>query len=144
VACGYAIIAAYAVAGLAVAALAQAPQASGPPPTAGITLEGATLTDVIDGDTVEVLVRFKLRIRMLDLDAPEASTPEGKKAAADLELHAESKPVTVWLKWPPGDTKDVGSSAWTFERWLGKVWLSGERQSLADWQRKRGNVKQVQ
>lgn len=51
----------------------------------------ATLLNVIDGDTISVIVQLPLdvykveTVRLLDIDTPERNTPEGKAATLYLQ-----------------------------------------------------------
>lgn len=108
------------------------------PPFLGLSTQ-AIPTHVIDGDTIEVEIRFTLRIRFLDCWAPETRTtdPEEKKrgqwakaylsrALAD-EIERE-EPVTIFVPSPPsGKVGDL----WTFGRVLGYVWDDDHNENLS-------------
>lgn len=68
----------------------------------------ATVTRVIDGDTVEVtadlgldIYRDRLHVRLLDINAPEMKTPEGpaSKEALSQLLPVGSNVMVVSKKW---------------------------------------------
>lgn len=100
----------------------------------------AKVTRIIDGDTLEVEVSRVLRIRLLDCWAPESKNdpriPESKQAAekkaglaakANLEKLAIGKDVIVQI---PSDV-DVAKSV-TMGRFLGRVWIVGDGESLSE------------
>jgi endonuclease YncB( thermonuclease family) len=70
-------------------ALAAGPRAS----SAGVTgAVPATLVDVIDGDTIDVLVNGKLeRVRYIGIDAPERGQP-GFRAATEVNQKRQAGP----------------------------------------------------
>jgi endonuclease YncB( thermonuclease family) len=119
--------------------------AGGFPPAPGWTTQARCLR-VIDGDTIEVEVRRVIRVRMLDCWAPEsridARLPEAaqtaEKAAGiasreNLQRMCEGKDVVVQI--PAGE--DV-AKAITMGRWLGRVWLEGDGESLSEKQVREG------
>jgi endonuclease YncB( thermonuclease family) len=98
----------------------------------------AKVLRVIDGDTLEVEVRRVIRVRLLDCWAPESKIdpriPEGRQAAekkagqaskANLQKLVEGKDVIVQI---PSDA-EVAKSI-TMGRWLGRVWIEGDGESL--------------
>jgi endonuclease YncB( thermonuclease family) len=123
-----------------------APPAGGvAPPVPGWTTQARCIR-VIDGDTIEVEVRRVIRVRMLDCWAPEsrldarlphaAQTAEraaGIASRENLLRLCEGRDVVVQI--PAGE--DV-AKAITMGRWLGKVWVDGDGESLAEKQVKGG------
>jgi endonuclease YncB( thermonuclease family) len=106
----------------------------------------AKVLRVIDGDTLEIEVRRVIRVRMLDCWAPESKLdprlPEaqreaekqaGQAAKANLQRLADGREVIVQI---PGDV-DL-AKAITMGRWLGRVWLKGDGESLSEKQVKGG------
>jgi endonuclease YncB( thermonuclease family) len=93
---------------------------------------------VIDGDTIDVEVRRVIRVRLIDCWAPEsrrdhrvsqaAQTAEKRAGIAsreNLRQLCEGRDVIVQI--PAGE--DV-ATAITMGRWLGRVWLEGDGESL--------------
>jgi endonuclease YncB( thermonuclease family) len=98
----------------------------------------AKVLRVIDGDTLEVEVRRVIRVRLLDCWAPESKIDprisEGRQAAekkagqaskANLQQLVDGKNVIVQI---PSDA-EVAKSI-TMGRWLGRVWIEGDGESL--------------
>lgn len=89
----------------------------------------AKVVGVIDGDTIEVEVRRRLRVRLLDCWAPETHTTDSEEKergfAAKEFLHnlINGKDVSVEIELEP-DGK-FGDQM-TFNRILGRVYLEGE------------------
>lgn len=87
----------------------------------------ATCTRVIDGDTIEVEVTRKIRVRLLDCWAPETRTKDlkekakGLKSKQDLADWIEGKPVLVQI---PTDSGGELNSIMTMGRVLGRVWTA--------------------
>lgn len=105
----------------------------------------AVVTRVVDGDTVEVELRRRIRVRLLDCWAPETKghDPEKKAAGEAAREHLEQIiPVgnDVILEIPTdveGDAGDMGQIL-TFGRVVGSVWnaykggKSANEQMVAD------------
>lgn len=90
---------------------------TGPPPPA-LTLP-CTVTRVIDGDTVEVEVKLRVRVRLIDCWAPELRENGGQAAKAHLEQTlAGSRSQTLSV---PLNTENLGA-AMSFERVVGHLW----------------------
>ena len=111
--------------------------AGGFPPAPGWTTQAKCLR-VIDGDTIDVEVRRVIRVRLIDCWAPEsrrdhrvsqaAQTAEKRAGIAsreNLRQLCEGRDVIVQI--PAGE--DV-ATAITMGRWLGRVWLEGDGESL--------------
>lgn len=129
-----------AILGLALCAAAPAkpPAAPGgaseqPKPPAGITLP-VKVVGVVDGDTLEVAVDWRIRVRLLDCWAPElkkgteAEKKAGFKAKLDLAALAVGKPATLFV---PTDKASRVGDVFTFDRILGHVWTDGDPQTLS-------------
>lgn len=102
----------------------------------------ATVTRVIDGDTIEVEIRQTVRIRMLDCWAPEskidgrlpaaerdAAKRAGLASKAHLTLIAQGQHVIVQI---PTDPDGNFAQSLTLGRVLGHVWLKNDTQSLSE------------
>lgn len=109
----------------------------------------ATVTRVIDGDTLEVEVRRTLRVRLLDCWAPESRidprVPEdlqeiekarGIQSKKSLQAMAEGRDVVVFI---PTHGQEVGD-VFSMSRVLGRVWIAGEARSLSERQVARGQA----
>lgn len=111
----------------------------------------AIVTNVVDGDTIDVEIRRAIRVRLLDCWAPETHMdgrlPEAKQAAEkkaglkakeDLKALALGKPVILQVP----TSEDLLKST-TMGRVLGRVWLEGDDESLSEKQVKSGNATKV-
>jgi endonuclease YncB( thermonuclease family) len=92
-----------------------------PAPPRGWTTE-ATVTNIVDGDTIDVEIRRTLRVRLLDCWAPETRDPGGPESTAYLRSLLIDPDVTLWV---PVDSRRV-SDIWTFGRVLGHVWSKAD------------------
>jgi endonuclease YncB( thermonuclease family) len=121
------------------------PLAQTQPPEPSWTTRAKVLR-VIDGDTVEVEVRRVVRVRMLDCWAPESKLDPrisqadretekfaGQASKENLRRLCEGQNVVVQI--PAGE--DVAKSI-TMGRWLGRVWIEGDGESLSEKQVKGG------
>tara|TARA_Y100000310_G_scaffold161034_1_gene160907 strand:+ start:2365 stop:2721 length:357 start_codon:yes stop_codon:yes gene_type:complete len=97
-------------------------------PPEGFTTK-ATVVRVIDGDTVDVIIERRMRIRLEDCWAPETRTRDLEEKARGLEAKQFAKEkllnqdVVVHIPADPeGEMKDV----FTFGRAVGRVFLDGE------------------
>ena len=108
----------------------------------------AVVTNVVDGDTVDVEIRRTIRVRLIDCWAPEthmdgrlpeakqaAEKKAGMKAKEDLKALALGKPVILQVP----TSEDLLKST-TMGRVLGRVWLEGDDESLSEKQVKSGNA----
>jgi endonuclease YncB( thermonuclease family) len=118
---------------LALALVGFTAEAGGPPPL-GITTR-AKVVRVLDGDTLQLEVRYRVTCRMLDCWAPEKNTAAGEKAWEDLEMRAAGKDVVLHI--PTADARSM-VDVLTFGRVLGYVYENNE--SLSEWQVKKGNA----
>ena len=97
-------------------------------PRQGFTTK-AKITRVIDGDTVDVLIERRMRIRLEDCWAPETRTRDKEEKARGLKAKnfAEDllmdKEVIVFI---PGDPEGEMKDVFTFGRAVGRVFLDGE------------------
>jgi len=111
----------------------------------------AVVTNVVDGDTIDVEIRRTIRVRLIDCWAPEthmddrlpkeqqaAEKKAGLKAKEDLKALALSKPVILQVP----TSEDLLKST-TMGRVLGRVWLEGDDESLSEKQVKSGNATKV-
>lgn len=73
---------------------------------------------VVDGDTLDVTVEIRARVRLLDCWAPEAGTETGAASTGYLQKLAESK--RGWLSIPIGEGNGL-QSLFSFGRILGRV-----------------------
>ena len=88
----------------------------------------ATVTEVLDGDTVEVEIKRTMRVRLLDCWAPETRTRDeaekakGLKAKSCLKQLVGDKEVTLFIP-----TEDEGElqDLLTFSRFLGRIYING-------------------
>lgn len=119
-----------------IALVLSAPTIAKSPPPLGITGRGL-LVNVVDGDTIDVEVRYVIRVRFNDSWAPERNTVEGEKSEEDLELYAGGKPVIFHI---PTNKARSFADLLTLNRVLGRVWRKGDNESLGEWQIKRGNA----
>lgn len=114
---------------------AKAPEAPSPSWTTR-----AKVLRVIDGDTLEVEVRRVIRVRLLDCWAPEskidprisesrqaAEKKAGQASKANLQKLVDGKDVIVQI---PSDA-EVAKSI-TMGRWLGRVWIPGDGESISE------------
>lgn len=102
-------------------------------PPLGVSL-ACRVVGVVDGDTVEVEIVRRCRVRLLDCWAPESRTTDAaeKKAgiAAKLNLTAiaKDKPATLFI---PTEGADRVGDVFTFDRVLGQLWIKGDDRSLS-------------
>jgi endonuclease YncB( thermonuclease family) len=121
-----------------------------PPPEPSWTTRAKVLR-VIDGDTVEVEVRRVVRVRMLDCWSPESKMDsrlpaeqqaDEKKAGIasreNLRRLCEGRDVIVQI---PAHVEVA--KAITLNRWLARVWVEGDGESLSEKQVKGGFATKV-
>ena len=93
----------------------------------------ATIVRVIDGDTIEVEIRRRLTVRLLDCWAPETRTKDSAEKARGLKAK-RSLAATIARTGPevtllvPSDGDGDLSDLFTFGRILGRVWLADGRE----------------
>lgn len=98
-------------------------------PPIGVTTRG-TCVHVVDGDTVDVEVRYVTRVRLLDCWAPEKNTAAGRESAAAMKTRLLSRPVILFV---PTDQARSLADVLTLDRVLGQVWPCDEQQSISEW-----------
>tara|TARA_B100000029_G_scaffold486438_1_gene540789 strand:- start:877 stop:1320 length:444 start_codon:yes stop_codon:yes gene_type:complete len=108
-------------------------------PPKGITTD-VKLVRVIDGDTVDVEITRKVRVRLLDCYAPETRTTdreekirgyESKKYLHDMLTEVfyndlasrKKKKITLFI---PADEEGEIKDNFTFNRVLGRLFINGE------------------
>lgn len=102
-------------------------------PALGVA-EHVRIVNVIDGDTIEVEVVRRARVRLLDCWAPESRTTDlaekklGLAAKERLAELAAGKTATLFV--PTGAAALVGDVT-TLGRFLGHVWLDGDDRTLS-------------
>lgn len=105
---------------------------SAEPPPLGITSR-ATVDRVIDGDTVDVVIQLKVRVRLLDCWAPETrgeSKPQGDRSKAAMErLLPVGSDVVLYV---PTDDSSSLADLLTFGRVLGYLWQDGSKQHVSE------------
>ncbi len=89
------------------------------PPLGWTTL--AKVVRVIDGDTVDVVISKRVRIRLEDCWAPERRNPGGAESTAHLRMLVDGKDVTLHI---PGD--DDIRRLITFGRFVGRLYVDGQ------------------
>lgn len=82
----------------------------------------AQVVRVLDGDTLEVEITRRVRVRLLDCWAPETRDPGGPESTENLKRLLADGEVTLLV---PMQTEDV-SDIWTFGRALGYVWSTAD------------------
>ncbi len=93
-----------------------------PPPQPQLVLPGRVVR-VVDGDTLDVEVTLRVRVRLLDCWAPEVRTEQGKKAAQRMrELVKDGKCRLVVPLPADGELR----RCFTFGRVLGRVYCGGQ------------------
>lgn len=98
----------------------------------------ATVSRVIDGDTVEVDVNRRLVIRLKDCWAPERSTVAGRKSMEHVNsLIMPGDDLIVQID---GSDRDMIGDLLTFSRFVGDIWIPGDKLSLAEQQIKAGHA----
>lgn len=102
-------------------------------PPAGWTTQ-ATVTRVLDGDTLEVEITRKLKVRLLDCWAPEKREAAGPASTANLKRLIGDGEITLMVPVRSSKVEDV----WTFGRVLGYVWSKAD----ADWSVNEQQVRQ--
>lgn len=118
-------------------ALAALPAYGMQPPPVGVTTDNAKVVKVVDGDTLDIVVTYKIRVRLIDCWAPEKRAEDGERAWEDLEHYIGGKDVVVHI---PSERATSMSDVFTLSRVLGYVWPKGVPESLNEWQVKRGNA----
>jgi endonuclease YncB( thermonuclease family) len=118
-----------------VALVAPTCDASEPPPL-GVTAR-AKIVRVLDGDTLDLQLTYKVRVRLLSCWAPEKNTEKGKKAHEDLDVLALGKECILHV--PTEDARTL-ADVLTLGRVLGNVWIDRYDESLSEWQVRKHNA----
>jgi endonuclease YncB( thermonuclease family) len=121
--------------GILVALVALTCNASEPPPL-GVTSR-AKCVRVVDGDTVDLEVTYKVRVRLLSCWAPEKNTEKGKKEHEDLDVLALGRECILHV--PTEQARSVADVI-TLGRVLGNVWIDRHDESLSEWQVRKHNA----
>ncbi len=100
-------------------------------PPEGITTK-CVVTRVIDGDTVDVEIRRKLRVRLQDCWAPELRNEGGPQSRDHLSRLVGMTPIVLHI---PADDDGEIKDVFTFGRIVGELWKNGvclNRQMVED------------
>jgi endonuclease YncB( thermonuclease family) len=106
----------------------------GAPPPRGVTTRGVVV-NIVDGDTIDFEVRYRVRIRLLDCWVPELNKgPEqerqrGRVAMLYARGLAGGKSATLFV---PTQKARSMMDILTLDRVLGHVWLDGFDESLSE------------
>lgn len=98
------------------------------PPERGICVD-ATCVQVIDGDTIRVVIERQVDVRILDLWTPESRTKNPHEKALGLKAKQRTtelclgKTVRVFI--PAGEERELLDGT-TFGRALGRVFVDGQ------------------
>ncbi|MBK8916449.1 MAG: hypothetical protein IPM64_17930 [Phycisphaerales bacterium] len=112
-------------------------------PPLGLT-KACRVVRVVDGDTLDVEVRYQLRVRLLDCWAPESRTKDltekdrGLASKEHLEQLAPAGSQAVLFV--PGSADGSLGELLTLGRVLGHVWVGPDPHSLSERQRKAGHA----
>lgn len=113
-----------------------------PRPKPAMVFGSCRVVDVVDGDTVDVLVIRKARIRLADCWAPETRRTKhptektlGHQAKQELEEHLRPGDECVVEFVSDGDT-EFGDDI-SFGRFVGNIWIHDEL-SVSDYMRQTG------
>jgi endonuclease YncB( thermonuclease family) len=106
------------------------------PPPYGLTAHGK-IVNVVDGDTIDVEVRYVVRVRLRDCWVPDDDEPVNEQAEEDLAAYAGGKPVVLHI---PTHKARGFADLLTLNRVLGEVWKVGDDESLSQWQVRLGNA----
>jgi endonuclease YncB( thermonuclease family) len=121
---------------LALALVAFNAEAGGPPPL-GITTDNCRIVKIVDGDTLDVLVTYKVRVRLAGCWSPEKNTAAGEKAWEELEAYCGGKECTLFI---PTSNARSAADVLTLNRVVGRVWPKGAEKCLSEWQVSKGNA----
>lgn len=118
-------------------------------PEPQIVIKGCRVERVVDGDTIELSLTRKFRVRLADNWAPEtratkhpSEKPQGLLAKAALQRLAEwqdAEQSECTLEIVPDGDGDIGDGL-TFGRVVGRVWMGSQDQSLGQRMRKLGHA----
>lgn len=112
-------------------------------PPLGLT-KACQIVGVVDGDTLDVEVRYVVRVRLLDCWAPESRTRDlcekQRGQAAKLHLEALATPGAPAVLFVPGAATGELAELITLGRVLGHVWVEEDPRSLSERQRTAGHA----
>lgn len=93
------------------------------------------VVNIVDGDTVDVMIPTTYRVRLIDCWAPESHETKNPKekalglaAKAELTKYAKDKQAIVSIP-----TSGTIKTSLTLDRVLGSVWLIDSEQSLSEY-----------
>ena len=75
----------------------------------------------MDGDTADIEVALRLRVRLLDCWAPEKGQEGGQEATESLRMRAEGKDALVTIPLPTNGPVIDTRKMFTFGRFLGRL-----------------------
>lgn len=118
-------------------------------PEPQIVIKGCRVERVVDGDTIELSLTRKFRVRLADCWAAESretkhpsEKPQGLLAKAALQRLAEwqdGEQSECTLEIVPDGDGDIGDGL-TFGRVVGRVWMGSQDQSIGQRMRKLGHA----
>ncbi len=108
----------------------------------------AVVTNIVDGDTIDVEIRRTIRVRLIDCWAPETHMDDRlpkEQQAAEKKAGLKSKEALKELCLGESVIVQIPTSenllkATTMSRALGNVWLEGDEESLSEKQVRSGNA----
>jgi hypothetical protein len=107
-------------------------------PPLGLT-KACRIVGVVDGDTLDVEIRYVVRVRLLDCWAPESRTRDLREkrrgVAAKAHLAALAPPGAPAVLFVPGAESGAVAELLTLGRVLGHVWVGEDPRSLSQQQR---------
>lgn len=114
-----------------------------PRPPLGLA-KACQVVGIVDGDTLDVEVRYVVRVRLLDCWAPESRTRDAceklRGQAAKLHLEALAAPGSPAVLFVPGAESGEIAELITLGRVLGHVWIGDDPRSLSERQRTAGHA----
>ncbi len=91
-------------------------------PRVGLSVH-AKVERVVDGDTMEVSVTRKFKVRVLGTDTYEKSTDIGKNATIFAKAFLENREILLFIPAPANEATLTGLAS--FERILADIWVDG-------------------
>ena len=111
-------------------------------PHPGITARVDVL-NVVDGDTLDVEVKIRARVRLLDCWAPESRTLDLEEKQRGLAAKARLKELTTTgsgIVFIPTEQAHSIADTLTSDRILGRVWMDGQDRDLSSQQVAEGHA----
>jgi len=111
-------------------------------PKPGVALR-CQVVKVVDGDTIEIEIVRRVRVRLLDCYAPEVRTKDNEEkvlgiaSKEHLKVLAEGRWATLLI--PTTGARRL-EDVETFGRVLGHVWVDGETSTLSEIQVSTGHA----